>query len=157
MKLNVLIFFVLVSQSFYCQTWHEKAQIFQIGLGDSYVFKNQINENRKMYTSKTTGGYGQIYIKSPPAIFLKIERALNKYIGVGLVFGYRKTDITQIISYTYYDSTIFYQSPFGVKYYQPMPANDIFTFKINDINIGARVNCHFLPDKKVDPYIGVAA
>lgn len=156
MKFNFLVSFIILSHVFYSQAWHEKSQIFQIGVGESYTFKTRIEEDKRKYTSKNTGSYGKINIKNTPAVFVKFERALNKYIGIGMVFGYRKSEITQTISYTYYDTTVLYQSPFGGYYYMSKSAKDIFTFTIHDINIGGRFNCHFLPDKKIDPYIGVA-
>lgn len=157
MKFYILLFSVFFFHKVSAQAWHEKSQIFQIGIGESYTFKTRIEDDRRKYTSQSTGGLGKIKIKQTPAIFLKFECALNKYIGIGIVFGYRKSEIEQTISYSYYDTTMVYQSPFGGYYYIQKTANDIFNFTVHDINIGARFNCHFLPDKKVDPYIGVAA
>lgn len=157
MKFYIILFFVFLFRIAIAQTWHEKSQILQIGIGESHTFKSRIEDDKKKYTSKSTGGFGKISIKQTPAFFVKFERALNKYIGIGMVFGYRKSEITQNIPYSYYDTTMVYQSPFGGYYYMQKTANDIFTFTIHDINIGARFNCHFLPDRKVDPYIGVAA
>jgi hypothetical protein len=147
---------VLTADVMNAQAWHEKSQHFQIGVGDSYVFKTRINENEKNYTSKNTGSLGKINIKCTPAFFLKFETAVNKYIGVGVSVGYRKTELTQVIPYTYYDTTTAYPFVFGGYYYPQRTAYDIFTFKINDLSIGGRINCHFLPGKKVDPYIGGA-
>lgn len=157
MRFVILLAFIFTTLNFYSQAWNEKTQVFQLGIGESHTFKTRIEEDKKLYTSKSTGGLGKLSINNTPPIFLKYELALNKYIGVGIVFGYRKTDIVQTIPYTYYDSTVAYSSPFGGYYYLQRTANDIFTFKLNDINIGARFNCHFLPNKKVDPYIGFAA
>ena len=157
MKTNILISFLIASKIIFAQAWNDKAQILQIGVGESYTFKTRIEEDRKKYTSKNTGSYGNMYIKNTPTFFVKFERALNKYIGAGIVVGYRKTEITQVIPYSYTDTSAAYQSPFGGYYYMTKTANDIFTFNINDLNIGARFNCHFLPNKKVDPYVGVAA
>ncbi len=160
MKFYILLFFISVSNSITAQAWHQKSQILQIGIGESHTFKTRIEEDRKKYTSKSTGGFGKISIKSTPSFFIKIERALNKYMGIGMVFGYRKTEITQNIPYSYNDTTTKYQytGPGGYTYYYYLTktANDIFNFTIHDINIGARFNCHFLPDRKFDPYIGVA-
>lgn len=156
MKNIYLIFFILLSYISYSQAWHEKSQVFQVGIGESYTFNKHVEEHKSLYTSKNTRNYGKIVVRSSPTIFLKYEHALNKYIGIGMVIGYRKTDITQIIPHSYYDSTITYTTPFGVNYYLQKPANDIFTFELRDLNIGARLNCHFISDKKIDPYIGLA-
>ena len=148
---------LLVAKLGYTQAWNEKSNFFQIGIGESHTFKTHVEENKSLYTSINTSNMGNLKIKTTPTIFLKFERALNKYIGLGMVFGYRRTDITQTIGFSYYDTTVAYPSSFGGYYYMQKTANDIFKFKINDINIGARINVHFLIDKKIDPYIGLAA
>ncbi|MDF2449226.1 MAG: hypothetical protein K0R26_1730 [Bacteroidota bacterium] len=143
------------------QVWHEKAQLFQIGVGDNYVIKTRIEENRLIYTSKNTASFGKISIRTTPAFFIKFERALTRNIGIGMSVGYRKTEITQVIPYIYYDTTTTYPTYIGgvgVVYHHPQRTGyDIFNFKINDLAIGAKLNYHLLPGKIVDPYIGIAA
>lgn len=159
-KVLGLLFSLFVYGIANSQVWHEKSQIFQIGVGDNLLIKKHIEENRKLYSSKSTGSYGKMEAKSTPALFVKLERAINRYIGVGISIGYRKTEITQILSYTYYDTTVLnpkYIGGIGIVYTHPqVTANDIYNFKIHDLSAGAKVNCHFLPGKKIDPYIGVA-
>ncbi len=100
-KLHIMLCFLFLSMVSVAQSWNEKTLVFQIGVGESATFNSLVKDAPSKYTSKNTNNLGKINIKSTPTFFVKFETALNKYIGLGVVIGYRKTEVNQTIPYTY--------------------------------------------------------
>jgi len=157
MKYTFTILLLLILKCTFSQGSQKGRQYFSIGIGESAIFNNILENQISDAKSKTPGILGKFYFKSTPSIFGKFEKSLDNKLNVGVVVGYRKTTITQVIDYYVVDST--YKMPTwwgGYQYnYKQITKENSYTY--TNLSLGIRMNYYFIEDKKIDPYIGMAA
>lgn len=84
-------------------------------------------------------------------VFLKNEYAISNHVGVGVVLGYFSAGIEEVYNYqlTHYN--------FVAKKNITTDYTDVRRLDMKNASVGVRVNFHFAPGRRVDPFLGVAS
>ena len=162
MKLKIIAICLLISSlQIFAQekkegnlAWDEGKVVILAGYGFpnlvKVILKTAINSANKANQNSTTDQYN-LDVKGFGPVLFKGEYAVSKLIGIGVTGGYWSTSL--IGTHNYVDQV--YNN--NTNSYVTTAYQDVVTYKVTSLGIGARINFHFATTEKLDPYAGIGA
>jgi hypothetical protein len=149
---SMIIFFLLGSAKVFSQSYVKGASAVSLGYGFPNMFKTLVKSSVDNY-DYVSHPYGSSSFKSEAKgtgpVLLKFEHGLTPLIGIGASFGFLDTKLTE--TFTYQDYNYNTGNNFLYTY------EDVSKHRFTSLSIGCRLNFHFLTNKRLDPYAGIAA